>query len=57
MKPEPLPATAVSVPPGPAPRRIRSEDLLGDRREIEIVHAGERYALRRTRNDKLILTK
>jgi hemin uptake protein HemP len=32
-------------------------DLLGGGREVVIIHAGERYRLRVTANDKLILTK
>jgi hemin uptake protein HemP len=32
-------------------------DLLGGGREVIILHAGERYRLRVTANDKLILTK
>jgi hemin uptake protein HemP len=37
-------------------RRVRSEELLGDRRELVIVHGGREYRLRLTQNDKLILT-
>ncbi|WP_279605726.1 hemin uptake protein HemP [Methylobacterium sp. J-048] len=36
---------------------IRSANLLQGRREIVIRHAGQRYRLRITANDKLILTK
>ena len=32
-------------------------DLLGSGKEVIILHAGERYRLRVTPNDKLILTK
>jgi hemin uptake protein HemP len=32
-------------------------DLLGSGREVIILHAGDRYRLRVTANDKLILTK
>jgi hemin uptake protein HemP len=32
-------------------------ELLGGGREVIILHAGERYRLRVTANDKLILTK
>jgi hemin uptake protein HemP len=32
-------------------------DLLGGGREVIILHAGKRYRLRVTANDKLILTK
>ncbi len=39
------------------PRVLTSEALLKDHAEIVINHHGERYRLRRTRQDKLILTK
>jgi hemin uptake protein HemP len=35
----------------------RRRDLLGGGKEVIILHAGERYRLRVTANDKLILTK
>lgn len=38
------------------PRRVRSESLLGDARELVIEHAGRDYRLRVTANGKLILT-
>ena len=41
----------------PAPRPLDSVALLGSRGEVEIVHQGETYRLRRTRQGKLILTK
>ncbi len=37
--------------------RVRSEELFGARREVQIEHRGEIYRLRITRQDKLILTK
>jgi len=37
-------------------RRIDVRELLGDRRELLIVHAGREYRLRVTSNGKLILT-
>ena len=37
--------------------RIDSDYLLADRTEVEILHAGEIYRLRKTRNGKLILNK
>jgi hemin uptake protein HemP len=45
--------------PGPATRPgvLDSVALLGSRNEVEITHQGETYRLRRTRQDKLILTK
>jgi hemin uptake protein HemP len=33
------------------------QELLGGGKEVIILHAGERYRLRITANDKLILTK
>lgn len=36
---------------------LRSEELLGRRNEVGIRHNGERYTLRITANNKLILTK
>lgn len=39
------------------PREINIRDLIGDGPEITILHDGERYRLRVTANNKLILTK
>ncbi len=36
---------------------IHVRDLLADSREAVLIHAGERYRLRITAKDKLILTK
>ncbi|WP_298967342.1 hemin uptake protein HemP [uncultured Methylobacterium sp.] len=36
---------------------VESVRLMRGRRELTILHAGERYRLRVTANDKLILTK
>ncbi len=36
---------------------LTSAELMQGRREIVIVHRGERYRLQQTRNGKLILTK
>lgn len=36
---------------------ISSQHLFGHHTEIDILHCGERYSLRITRLDKLILTK
>ena len=50
----------------PTPRRVlqdadplvvTSDSLLQNRSEVVIEHRGEQYRLRRTRQDKLILTK
>jgi hemin uptake protein HemP len=39
-----------------APARIASRTLLGERKEVVIVHNGREYRLRQTQNGKLILT-
>jgi hemin uptake protein HemP len=54
-KPEP-PASAPKAQPPSVPV-IALPDLLAGGREAIIVHAGERYRLRVTAKDKLILTK
>jgi len=52
------PASARPItPPADQTRRIDSRHLLAGGRELVIEHAGQRYHLRLTRNDKLILTK
>lgn len=40
-----------------APLEIDARELLGSRQEATIIHLGERYRLRITANNKLILTK
>ncbi len=50
-RPERPRAASVHEPP------LDSVALLGGREEVEIVHQGETYRLRRTRQGKLILTK
>jgi hemin uptake protein HemP len=46
------------APPSAAPLRPLSErELFQGRHEVEIEFRGERYRLRITRNEKLILTK
>jgi hemin uptake protein HemP len=49
----------VATPIGQTQQREawRSEELLGDRTEVLILHNGEAYRLRRTRQGKLILYK
>jgi hemin uptake protein HemP len=42
--------------PQEAAPRISSQQLLGQRREIVILHNGREYRLRETQNGKLILT-
>nr|WP_249731207.1 hemin uptake protein HemP [Chelatococcus sp. HY11] len=54
--------TSPPVPPASAKRPadqpiVNAQQLFGDKRELVIVHNGERYRLRITANDKLILTK
>ena len=43
--------------PGSGTRRIDIRELLGAGREAILLHQGEEYRLRITRNGKLILTK
>jgi hemin uptake protein HemP len=55
-------ANAARLPPGPvpavqAPQRWSSSELLGEAKEVEIVHDGMVYRLRQTALGKLILTK
>lgn len=38
-------------------REIDVRELIGEMKEVILLHAGERYRLRITANDKLILTK
>jgi hemin uptake protein HemP len=42
--------------PSPIPRKVQSDALLGDAKELLIVHNGREYRLRLTHNSKLILT-
>ena len=41
----------------PGPAKIEGAQLFAGQREIVILHHGEQYRLRITRQDKLILTK
>ncbi|WP_200940901.1 hemin uptake protein HemP [Methylobacterium sp. Leaf113] len=43
-------------PPG-VPAEVSTQALLRGQREITILHGSDRYRLRITANDKLILTK
>ncbi|MDP2133301.1 MAG: hemin uptake protein HemP [Sulfuritalea sp.] len=60
---ETKPATRADREPSPGTRAkaragsVDSAALLGARNEVEIIHQGETYRLRRTRQGKLILTK
>jgi hemin uptake protein HemP len=61
--PQHNPSAPAAVRTGPSPPRstpsvrIGSQQLLAGTREVIIEHAGQEYRLRRTQNDKLILTK
>jgi hemin uptake protein HemP len=46
-----------NVPLSATTELIDSHQLLGKNGEVKIVHNGEIYSLRKTRNGKLILTK
>ena len=50
------PAAATETMTRATPQRVKSESLLGPRRELVIVHNGREYLLRMTQNGKLILT-
>lgn len=52
-----LPATLQPVVLGTGPATIASAALFAGQREVHILHQGEQYRLRITRQDKLILTK
>lgn len=52
--------THESTQPATEPRksqRVYSAELLGQSRELVILHRGEEYRLRITSNDRLLLTK
>lgn len=50
-------AKAISQPKPPQPpNAVSSAALLGERKELVILHNGREYRLRLTQNDKLILT-
>jgi hemin uptake protein HemP len=53
----PAPPAAGTEAAAPERESWRSEELLGQRNEVLIVHGSEVYRLRRTRQDKLILYK
>lgn len=58
MPDKPLPSMPVAVPIQNAqPGRVSSAELLRGQSTVEIEHAGQRYWLRVTRENKLILTK
>ncbi|MDX1967975.1 MAG: hemin uptake protein HemP [Planctomycetaceae bacterium] len=55
--PDPQSASATPAANTLPSRAVSSEDLFQGGREVLIVHAGETYRLRLTRNGKLILNK
>jgi len=58
MPSQPLPPAQPQPGQRPAERpRISSHNLLQGASSVEIEHAGQRYLLRVTRENKLILTK
>ena len=58
MKPNSPTATLVVVPVQPEqPPRVDSAQLLRGHRTVEIDHGDQRYQLRLTKDNKLILTK
>lgn len=54
--PSPVPSPEPTAPAASPTRRIRSEQLLGEGKELVIEHHGREYRLRLTQNGKLILT-
>lgn len=52
-----LSATSESRPEATAPLTLFSDELFAHCNEVIIVHCGQQYRLRRTRNNKLILYK
>jgi hemin uptake protein HemP len=58
MNPQPPSSEPAPLAENTQPRqRIDSEKILGGATTVEIDHAGQRYLLRVTRENKLILTK
>ena len=58
MNPQPSSPERTPLADTPEARpRIASEEILGGATTVEIEHAGQRYLLRVTRENKLILTK
>ncbi len=57
MEPKSPPAPPPAAPAPVSTPRVDSQDLLRGHTAIEIGHAGQRYLLRVTRENKLILTK
>jgi hemin uptake protein HemP len=58
MMPNPQSPTLVVVPVQPAlPPRLNSNQLFRDGKTVDIDHGAQRYTLRVTKDNKLILTK
>ena len=57
MPPTPHSPPLVAAPAQPTPPRLNSSQLFRDVKTIEIDHGEQRYTLRVTRDNKLILTK
>jgi len=55
--PKPVPPTSPTPTSNPSLPRVDSEQILQGANTVEIEHAGQRYLLRVTRENKLILTK
>lgn len=55
--PHPTENTRPSEIPGPHQKQVESDTLMQGRDQIEILHRGQVYHLRVTRQGKLILTK
>jgi len=55
-RPRPSPSLPAANP-SREPPVVDVRELVGEGKEAVILHAGERYRLRITANDKLILTK
>ena len=51
------PDRVVAAAAPPSPVRLDSRELFRNGNEVVIVHKGDEYRLRITRNEKLILTK
>ena len=57
MRASPIPEPHDKDDARAAARVVSSRDLLGETRELIIIHGPERYRLLLTRSNKLILTK
>lgn len=55
--PTAAPDLAAQPPKREETLRVDSSEILQGKRTVEIEHAGQRYTLRLTRENKLILTK